>query len=239
VVSPEILFNSVTSNPDRLAKIKNTTMFYSDLAANKLPQWMFITPNMTDDGHDTSVTFAGVWLRNFLGPLLNDKNFMQGTLVMITFDENETYPTKNRILGILLGDAVPESLVGTTDDNFYDHYSEISTVEANWDLYTLGRWDVGANVYSWVAKKTGDHLRKWSGNPSFSQMYFNFSYPGIFNSETWASQPMPNIHSRRNGRTVLPAIKETWKGVKGLTYYNHNHDLEIPDGYHIPKYVSA
>jgi hypothetical protein len=65
-------------------------MFFKDLKDNKLPQWMFITPNMTSDAHDTSVTVAGEWLRNFLGPLLDDKNFMQNTMVLITFDENGT-----------------------------------------------------------------------------------------------------------------------------------------------------
>ena len=60
----------------------------SSLKDNKLPQWMFITPNMTSDGHDTSVTVAGVWLKGFLGPLLDDKNFMQNTLVLLSFDEN-------------------------------------------------------------------------------------------------------------------------------------------------------
>lgn len=40
-------YNSVTSNTDRLAKSKNFTMFYDDLNNNKLPQWMFITPNMS------------------------------------------------------------------------------------------------------------------------------------------------------------------------------------------------
>lgn len=131
-ISPEILYNSVVTKPERAAQIKNTTMFFEDLKANKLPQWMFITPNMTSDGHDTSVTTAGVWLRTFLEPLLIDKNFMDNTLVLITFDENETYSIENKVFSILLGDAVPESTVGTTDSNYYNHYSEISTVEANW-----------------------------------------------------------------------------------------------------------
>ena len=38
-------YDSVTSNTDRLAKIKNFTMFETDLNNNALPQWMFITPN--------------------------------------------------------------------------------------------------------------------------------------------------------------------------------------------------
>jgi hypothetical protein len=45
--SPLMSYNSVTSNTDRLAKSKNFTMFYEDLDNNKLPQWMFITPNMS------------------------------------------------------------------------------------------------------------------------------------------------------------------------------------------------
>jgi hypothetical protein len=45
--SPLMSYDSVTSNLDRLAKIKNFTMFYENLENNALPQWMFITPNMS------------------------------------------------------------------------------------------------------------------------------------------------------------------------------------------------
>jgi acid phosphatase len=209
-------------------------MFFEDLKNNQLPQWMFITPNMTSDGHDTSVTVAGQWLKNFLTPLLNDKHFMQSTLVLITFDENETYTIQNRVFSVLLGDAVPKHLVGTTDSNFYDHYSEISTVEANWDLYTLGRWDVGANVFSNVAAHTGDRLRTWYTQPDLAHRYFNYSYPGIFNSKTWAPAPVPDCHSNRNGRTTLPAIKAQWIKEQSKNYYHGQ--LEIPDGYNPPVY---
>lgn len=41
-------YDSVTSDVNRLAKSKNFTMFYKDLSANVLPQWMFITPNMSE-----------------------------------------------------------------------------------------------------------------------------------------------------------------------------------------------
>lgn len=71
------MFGSVASDPERLALIKNLTYFGQDLANKKLPQWMFITPNMTSDGHDTSVTVAGTWTRNFLEPLLTNEYFMK------------------------------------------------------------------------------------------------------------------------------------------------------------------
>jgi hypothetical protein len=91
---------------------------------------MFITLNMTSDGHDTSVTVAVVWLKAFLAPLLDDKNSMQNTLVLITFDENETYTIQSRVFSVLLGDALPSNLIGQTDSNFNDHCS--ATVEAEW-----------------------------------------------------------------------------------------------------------
>lgn len=47
ISSPLMSYDSVTSKLDRLAKIKNFTMFEEDLANNALPQWMFITPNMS------------------------------------------------------------------------------------------------------------------------------------------------------------------------------------------------
>jgi acid phosphatase len=235
--SPAIVYNSIADNKDRLAKIKNTTLFYEELAKNELPQWLFITPNMLHDGHDTNVTYAASWLSSFLTPLLSNKNFMDNTLIHITFDENESYAERNYVYTLLLGDAIPKELVGTTDDNFYDHYSELSTVEANWDLYTLGRWDVGANVFANVAAHTGDKLRKWTadlddGIQDFSKYYFNSSYPGIFNSVKWARQPVPDIHSRRNGRTTLPSIQAAWPGSDDLNYYHGQ--LEIPDGAHPP-----
>ena len=45
--SPLIIYNSVANVPERAANIKNFTLFGQDLKNNALPQWMFITPNMS------------------------------------------------------------------------------------------------------------------------------------------------------------------------------------------------
>ncbi|KAI0845936.1 phosphoesterase-domain-containing protein [Daldinia vernicosa] len=234
--NPAVSYNANARLVDRLAVIKNLTTFYQDLENETLPQWMFITPNMTSDGHDTDVTVAGTWSRTFLEPLLSDKRFMQNTLVVITFDENETYSIQNRILAILIGDAVPADLVGTTDDSYYNHYSEIATAEANWDLHTLGRFDVGANVFKFVAEKTGDTVRSWNGDVPLSDMYFNSSYAGPLNEEGGNKRyPAPNLvdASDLHNRTVLPSIKEAWEGNSAPVYYSSS--LETPDGQHPPK----
>jgi acid phosphatase len=162
---------------------------------------------------------------------LNDKNFMNNTLVMVTFDENHTYGKQNRVVGILLGDAVPAQLVGTTDDTFYNHYSEIATVQANWGLHTLGRWDVGANVFKFVAAKTGDSVRAWSGKVPLNKMFFNASYAGkLSNSNKSVPWPVPNSEVEYAGRTVLPAIGSVWGNQVDQSAYTAA--LEIPDGQH-------
>lgn len=244
-------------------------MFYKDLAANKLPQWMFITPNMSispsitplsytkwrgerkkqkrkknanppnpaSDGHDTSVTTAGKWSSAFLTPLLTNPSFNKHTLVLLTFDENHTYTAQNRVLALLLGDCIPASLVGTTDTSYYNHYSALATVEANWGLHTLGRWDVGANVFKFAAAKTGDVVRAWSSANSrpLADRFFNQSYPGLFNTANRnVPLPVPNTAEVYNGRTVLQKIKDGWAFLQSESYYTTA--LEIPDGLNPPVY---
>ncbi|KAJ2971567.1 hypothetical protein NQ176_g7629 [Zarea fungicola] len=96
--NPAIMHESVTNSAARLGRVKNMSNidtsrseFHKDLQNNALPQWMFITPNMTSDGHDSGVTVAGQWARFFLEPLLTNPNFMQNTLVLVTWDESESY----------------------------------------------------------------------------------------------------------------------------------------------------
>jgi acid phosphatase len=133
------------------------------------------------------------------------------------------------VRAILLGSAVPKHLIGTTDNSFYNHFTSISTVSANWGLHTLGRYDVGANVLSFVAKKTHDVVRVPQNPP-----LLNLSYPGVFNSRTKAPLPIPNTKLVVNGRTVLPEIVATW-GAPSLQKCTLYADaVDVPDGNHPP-----
>ena len=44
--NPPVIYDANTT-PARLAVQKNLTGFFVDLKMNSLPQWIFITPNMT------------------------------------------------------------------------------------------------------------------------------------------------------------------------------------------------
>jgi acid phosphatase len=171
-----------------------------------------------------------------LEPLLTNDYFMKDTLILVTFDENHTYTRPNRVVGILLGGTVPEGAHGTTDSNYYDHYSEISTIEANWDLHTLGRYDVGANVFSLVANKTKDVVRK---HPNLDGVYLNESYPGILHSKKWAPQPVPNTSLNISGRSVLPDVVKVWGSDENQKQTVYGGDLEIPSAANPPKFRNS
>ncbi|KAI0069467.1 hypothetical protein K474DRAFT_1670815 [Panus rudis PR-1116 ss-1] len=157
--NPPVVFDSVTSNSSRRARIRNFNDFAADLNASAIPQWTFFTPNLVNDAHDTDIDFAGDWLQYWLLPLLQDPAFNDNrTLIVLTFDENENYDINNWIWTLLLGGAVPEHLRGTTDSTYYTHYSTLSTVENNWGLGSLGRGDTNktmSNVFAFIANATG------------------------------------------------------------------------------------
>lgn len=204
--NPLIMFDSVAQNETRLGNIKNFTMFEKDLADKTLPQFSHITPNMTNDGHDTTIKHAAKWSRSFLTPLLENEYFMNNTLIVLTFDENDTYTIKNKVFTILLGGAIPEELKGTVDSTFYDQYSLISTPEANWDLPSLGRNDVDANVFQLVANKTNVTNRE----VDTTYMVNNATYVGYLLDDT-IPLPAPNVTAiNMNGQPVLKAIVDQW-----------------------------
>ncbi|KAK0708281.1 phosphoesterase family-domain-containing protein [Lasiosphaeris hirsuta] len=208
--NPLILFDSVAHNATRLKQIKNFTSFDHDLRAEKIPQWSFITPNMTNDAHDTNLTFASTWTRTFLEPLVKNPYFMEKTLIIVSFDENDRYPVPNRIFTVLLGGSIPPTLHNTTDTLYYNHYSTLSTVSVNWDLPSLGRWDCNANVFDFAASQT-NHTH--NTNVSLEGFYWNVSYPGPLSDHRFTPGwwPAPNTRDKcRSGRGVLPAVVATW-----------------------------
>ena len=225
---PLILFDSVTQNATRLDLIKNFTAFNDDLQKQQLPQWAFVTPNMTDDGHDTSVTFASKWERSWIAPLLNNSYFMENTLILLTFDENESKRKPNKPFAILLGGAVPDSLKGTTDDTFYNHYSTISSVSVNWGLPSLGRWDCNANVFQIVANKTGYVNYK----VDTKNLLFSESYPGPLSDTKYIPiWPAPDTTAKcAAGKGVLQAVVDTWSQSTPTYNYTNPYPYDAANG---------
>ncbi|KAH6566449.1 hypothetical protein BASA50_008347 [Batrachochytrium salamandrivorans] len=140
--NPFISFTGISQNPRRCAKIVPATSLNRDIRSNRVPSYVFYTPDMYNDGHDTGVSYASNWLQDFLEPLLVNPVFAN-TVFFVTFDEDSN--SDNQIYGVLLGGPVA---AGTTDNAQYDHYSQMATVEANWGLGNLGQADASASAFT-------------------------------------------------------------------------------------------
>lgn len=149
--NPFVSYNNVRENPDRLAKIVNADEFYCDFTAGKLPQFCWYTPNILNDGHTPpSVQDLANWLRSFWSDLQSERKqfdqLMNESLVVITFDESVPH-ADNHIYTTLLGKGVK---AGSTQSERYNHYSLLRTVEENFNLGTLGRFDATANWFTFL-----------------------------------------------------------------------------------------
>jgi acid phosphatase len=173
---------------------------------------------MTNDGHDTNITFAFVWERDTIEPLLNNSYFMNNALVLLTFDETESEVTGNNVLALLLGGTIPDSLKGITDGTFYNHYSAISNVSANWGLPSLGRWDCNANIFQIVANKTGYINYK----VDTTTLFFNASYPGPLSDTAYIPVwPVPDTLAKcAAGKGVLQAVVDAYS--QSIPTYNYS-----------------
>ncbi|KAK4242229.1 phosphoesterase family-domain-containing protein [Achaetomium macrosporum] len=213
--NPFVSYDSITANGERLLNLGSFDDFRRAFAAKKVPQFVFMSPNMMNDGHNTTLDFATKWSHEFLQPLLAEKAFKERTLIALTYDESETYSEPNHIVTLLLGSAIPRSLRGTQDNTFYTHYSILSTVEANWGLHNLGRYDVGANVFQFVADLAGYTQNK---DPENALAVNNsVSYPGMLNDDPSRRLPIPAPNTKligAGGLPVLPSIEAAWSGVR-------------------------
>lgn len=118
-----------------------------DLKAKALPNYMFYSPNMNNDGHDTGLAYGSNWLKGFLEPLRKNEGFMKGTLIVVTFDESRN-DSANHIYTVLLGDMVKPGEYNET----YNHYSALRTIEDNFGLGTLAEGDGGEKPITGVWK---------------------------------------------------------------------------------------
>ncbi|KAL3462196.1 acid phosphatase PHOa [Aspergillus heterothallicus] len=240
--NPLVSFDSISNNDTALSLIKNFTSFYDDLDNKVLPQWAFITPNMTNDAHDTNITYGSTWLRSFVSNLMNNTYFWNNTLLLLTFDETTTYDVpnadrydkRNRVFSILLGGAVPQNLTGTKDATVYTHYSTIASVSANWGLPSLGRWDCGANIFSFVAEKVG--YTNW--NVENKELYINVSLPGPLSEGDYSDYrkawPVPvTDESCSAGNGVLKAVVDTYTGQTPTYNYSAPFPYDAPYGLNV------
>ena len=109
----------------------------TDLAADTLPSFAFVTPNLNDDTHNASVATGDQWLQTNLAPIFGSSSYQNGTsVVFVTWDEGTGGTAKNCTsnttdVGCHVATIVASAstLGGTRISTLFNHYSLLRTTE--------------------------------------------------------------------------------------------------------------
>ncbi len=142
--NPFIYFDNIRNDPARCGKVVPFTQFQTDLAANTLPNFVWITPNMCHDAHDCPVSTANAWLQGVIPQILNSPAWKDNGALFITFDEGEKldgggccqYSQGGHIATLVISPLVP---AGFRSNVGYSHYSLLRTIETAWGLPPLAK----------------------------------------------------------------------------------------------------
>jgi phosphatidylinositol-3-phosphatase len=101
------------------------SQFATDLAAGKLPNFSFVTPNSCDDAHDCPLATADNWLQANIAPLLTSAPFKDDGLLIIVFDESQNDNTNGggRVASVLISPAFSKQ--GYQSTTLYQHESAL------------------------------------------------------------------------------------------------------------------
>ena len=131
--------NCETGNSGTYAVRHNPAAYYtniaSECASRDVPlgsspdisaRFTFITPDINNDTHDTSVKFGDDWLKGFVPKLLGSAQYRAGkTAIFLTWDEDDG-GAGNHIATIVIA---PTVTAGTSASTRFDHYSMLRTTE--------------------------------------------------------------------------------------------------------------
>ena len=140
---PFLYFNDQQAGPNSLCAATNVdySHFAADLATNTY-RYMWITPNLTHDGHDPASDPVGAlhtsdtWMSTVVPAILASPGYQNGGVLLITWDESEgrNGDDPDKIPMIILSPRLKSA--GMHSSVAYTHSSYLATVE---DLLGLPR----------------------------------------------------------------------------------------------------
>lgn len=171
--NPFSSFENIVRDPRRWSRIEDESQLWKDLLNGTFPQFAWFMPNMWNDGHYTDgtqeepparapalVDQIAVWLQSFFGALKfpgPNSHLPPRTLVVVTTDESDfeaaysvgnkyTYDGPNQVYTVLLGDMLKPGV----EEQGYNHYSLLRTIEKNFGLNSLSKNDAGSNWFQFL-----------------------------------------------------------------------------------------
>jgi hypothetical protein len=84
---PFMYVRHLAADPAACGKVQPMSGLAAALSALAPPAFIWVTPNMCDDGHDCPLTTADDWLRGELGRIQASPWYRDGGVVIVTWDE--------------------------------------------------------------------------------------------------------------------------------------------------------
>ena len=139
---PFIYFDPIRTNPARCqAGIVPLTQLEGDLSSGKLPDFVFIMPNLCNSGHDCSLDVSDAWLKTWVGKVMASPAYDSHTLIVLTWDEGQgshgccgIVPGGGQVATMLISPLVRQ---GFKDPTPYTHYALLKTIAEAWGLPAL------------------------------------------------------------------------------------------------------
>jgi phosphatidylinositol-3-phosphatase len=143
--NPFVYFDPIRLDAERCTRsVVPLTQLPVDIAANSLPNFMFIKPNICNDSHDCSLDISDAWLTNLLNILIPALDATgQSYFVVMLFEEGQgshtccglPEPGGGRVPVVIQS---PQVQNGFEDPTPYTHYSLLKTISQAWGLPFLG-----------------------------------------------------------------------------------------------------
>jgi hypothetical protein len=100
--------------------------FHDDVVNGTLPRFSFVTPNGTDDDHDSNPATGDAYLSNLVPFIISGPDYQAGHVaIFIVFDENGS-GAPNQVYASVIS---PYTVPGTQSATSYTHYSLLRTTE--------------------------------------------------------------------------------------------------------------
>ncbi len=133
--TPQLFFDDVTNtlNPGAYcdSHIVDFSQLASDISANTVAQYNFITPNLVDDMHSGSIGAADSWLKTNIPMIQASSAYTNGGVILVIWDEGAS--SSDGPMGMIVVSSLSKGN-GYSNNIAYTHSATLRTVQEIFSL---------------------------------------------------------------------------------------------------------
>lgn len=164
--NPFRYFTDIRSNASWCSHLLPLHQLTGELAgpAAAVPRFVWVSPNVCNDGHSCPVATAATWLDGFVGEVTRSSAWQHGGALFVTWDEGSGGDTRQatpagsvlpsggggHVLTLVIAPGIKPGLVVSTP---LAHYALLATIEQSFGLALLG------HARAWAAETLAPFFR--------------------------------------------------------------------------------